>query len=294
MLLPWSHTFAFEGLTLRGWRTAPRGRPLLHFLHGNGFSSRTYEPMLTELARDFDLWLCDLPGHGDSDPGPAFLGWNENARLALLAFEAGRPQYGDVAAYSVGHSFGGGLTALMNAEPHRPFAASVLLDPVLLPPAVIGMVSALQLARAEGLFPMSRAARRRRPAWPDRQSAFAALKGRGAYAGWTDESLRAFIDHGIGERSDGTVGLKCQPALEATIYCSRPRGLWRRLASTTIPIRLLQGAETMSVVRLGARRAIRLNPRLSRVITDGGHCFMQQRPEATARSIRDFLVASAA
>ena len=34
-LLPWSHDTS-AGFTLRGWHTPPSGKPLLHFLHGNG------------------------------------------------------------------------------------------------------------------------------------------------------------------------------------------------------------------------------------------------------------------
>ncbi len=73
-LSPWSHSCS-AGFTLRGWRSEPSGKPLLHFLHGNGFCGRTYEPMLRLLAEDFDLWLCDIQGHGESDHGGRFHGW---------------------------------------------------------------------------------------------------------------------------------------------------------------------------------------------------------------------------
>ena len=86
-LIPWSHPTS-AGFTVRGWHSVPSGRPLLHFLHGNGFCGRTYEPMLRHLAGHFDLWLSDVQGHGDSDHGGIFIGWNRNAELAVEA----RPQ----------------------------------------------------------------------------------------------------------------------------------------------------------------------------------------------------------
>ncbi len=92
-LSPWSHSCS-AGFTLRGWRSEPSGKPLLHFLHGNGFCGRTYEPMLRLLAEDFDLWLCDIQGHGESDHGGRFHGWNRNAEMAVEAFEAGRGRTG--------------------------------------------------------------------------------------------------------------------------------------------------------------------------------------------------------
>lgn len=72
-LIPWSHECA-EGFTLRGWRTPASGKPLLHFLHGNGFCCLAYQPLLMGLGEHFDLWLCDVQGHGDSDHGGVFRG----------------------------------------------------------------------------------------------------------------------------------------------------------------------------------------------------------------------------
>ncbi|NVJ12128.1 alpha/beta hydrolase, partial [Myxococcus sp. AM001] len=40
-LLPWSHDCS-AGFTLRGWHTPPSGKPVLHFLHGNGYCRRVY------------------------------------------------------------------------------------------------------------------------------------------------------------------------------------------------------------------------------------------------------------
>ncbi|MGC8383167.1 alpha/beta fold hydrolase [Pseudomonas aeruginosa] len=114
---------------------------MLHFLHGNGFCGRTYEPMLRLLAEDFDLWLCDIQGHGESDHGGRFHGWNRNAEMAVEAFEAGRGPYGDVQRLACGHSFGGVLSSLVLARHPTLFARAVLLDPVLFTPAMIGVMA---------------------------------------------------------------------------------------------------------------------------------------------------------
>ena len=129
-LLPWSHPTS-AGFTLSGWHTPPSGKPLLHFLHGNGFCGRTYEPMLADLAEHFDLWLCDAQGHGDSEHGGRFHGWNRSAELAVEAFAAGRGIFGEVPRFALGHSFGGVLTCLILARHPELFQRAVLLDPVL-------------------------------------------------------------------------------------------------------------------------------------------------------------------
>jgi len=132
-LTPWSYPTR-EGFTLRGWHTVPSGKPVIHFLHGNGFCGLVYEPMLARLSEHFDLWLCDVQGHGDSDHPGVFLGWNRNAELAVEAFQAHRTLWGNAPVYGVGHSFGGVLTCLIMAEHPELFQRSVLLDPVLFTP----------------------------------------------------------------------------------------------------------------------------------------------------------------
>ncbi len=289
MFHPWTHTAGAHGFVLRGWLTPPAGRPVIHFLHGNGFCGRVYEPLLRRLAADFDLWLSDVQGHGDSDPGAAFLGWNRNAALALEAFAAHRAAFGEVPCHAVGHSFGGVLTALMLARPAQPFQRAVLLDPVLFPP---GMLAAATLLETLGLgrhTPLARAARRRRTHWPNRAEAFAALRGRGTYRGWQDEALQAFVEHALRERADGGVELKCHPGREARIFGSAPRRLWSSLARIDTPTLIVHGRRTMPFVAPAAARAARLNPRIAVRTVEGGHCFMQEDPEASARLIRAFL-----
>ena len=86
-LLAWSHRGS-AGFTLRGEYSTPSGKPVLHFLHGNGYCGRTYWPMLQILQTDFDIFISDMQGHGDTDHGGRFHGWNCTAELALEAWRA--------------------------------------------------------------------------------------------------------------------------------------------------------------------------------------------------------------
>lgn len=286
----WEHASPVVGVTLRGWMTPPSGKPLLHFLHGNGFCGRTYEPMLQALATDFDLWLCDAPGHGDSDPPARFPGWNACAAAALEAFRANSALFGDVPRFAVGHSFGGVMTALMLAEVHQPFSRAVLLDPVLFPPA---MLLGIHAAGATGLArftPMAKAALRRRRSWPDRAAAAQALQGRGAYKGWTAEALQAFVTHALRDEPDGSVTLKCSPELEATIFASGPSRLWSSVPQVTAPTLIAHGHGTMPFVIEGARHAAGLSAAIHVQDMPGGHCFMQEHPADAAAAVRTHLL----
>ncbi|MFG6467880.1 alpha/beta fold hydrolase [Roseateles sp. BYS87W] len=290
-LTAWSHASPVTGTVLRGWCSAPSGKPLLHVLHGNGFCGRVYEPLLQHLAADFDLWLCDAPGHGDSDPAPRFPGWNTCADAALEAFQAGRGRFGDVPCFALGHSFGGVQTALLLAEPGQPFARAALLDPVLFPPPMLLTAQLIGRVGSGLANPLARATRRRRREWPSRDDARERLRGRGTYRGWTEAALDAFVTHALRDTPEGQVALKCSPELESTIFSTMPQQLWSRLRRIAVPTLLVHGVDTMPFVKVGCGRAHRHNPSHLHVqVTAGGHCFMQEDPADAAARVRAHLL----
>jgi len=288
-LIPWSHLCS-EGFTLRGWRSPASGKPLLHFLHGNGFCCLAYEPMLMRLGEHFDLWLCDVQGHGDSDHGGAFRGWNRTAALAVEAFEAGRGEYGEVPRYAVGHSFGGVLTGLILASAPRLFERAVLLDPVLFSRRMIGMMGAAALVGLHRRHTLARKAASRRSHWPDREAALASLQGRGIFKGWKDAALHAYIEHAIGDCGEGVV-LKCRPSREVEIFSSFPTRMWAHLAAIQAPTLVLHGEHTYPFVPHSAQRLATLNAHVEARQVAGGHCFMQEEPATAAQQVVDFLQA---
>lgn len=286
-LIPWSHECA-EGFTLRGWRTPASGRPLLHFLHGNGFCSLTYQPMLMRLGEHFDLWLSDVQGHGDSDHGGVFLGWNRTAALAVEAFEAGRGEYGDVPRFALGHSFGGVLTGLILAAEPQLFQRAVLLDPVLFSRRMIGVMGAAAMVGLHRRHALARKAATRRSHWPDREAAQASLQGRGIFKGWTDAALQAYVEHAIGDCGEGVV-LKCRPSREVEIFSSFPERMWQQLSRIQTPTRILYGEQTYPFVPHSVQRLVALNGQVSAQQVAGGHCFMQEDPVTATEQVVAFL-----
>ncbi|WP_271409878.1 alpha/beta fold hydrolase [Pseudomonas sp. Q1-7] len=287
-LLPWSHSTS-AGFTLRGWHTPASGKPLLHFLHGNGFCGRTYTPLLQALAEHFDLWLCDIQGHGDSDHGGRFLGWNRNAELAVEAFEAGRGLFGEVPRMAVGHSFGGVLSSLILARHPDLFRRAVLLDPVIFTPAMIGVMAFSEVLGLHRRTTMASRARARRSHWADRQAAWNALHGRGIFKGWTEDALQGYVDHAI-KAVDNGVELKCRPSREAEVFSSFPKRLWPSLGRIVTPTLILHGQHSYPFVAKAVARLTALNGHASAQVVEGGHCFMQEYPQASAQRTAEFLL----
>jgi pimeloyl-ACP methyl ester carboxylesterase len=287
-LLPWSHASS-AGFTLRGWHSPASGKPVLHFLHGNGYCGRVYQPLLEHLAEDFDLWLCDVQGHGDSDHGGRFHGWNRSAELALEAFAEGRARFAEAPVFALGHSFGGVLSSLMLAQQPQLFQRAVLLDPVLFSPAMIGVMALSDVVGLGRLNTLASKARKRRRQWPDRDAAYASLHGRGMFRGWTEAAFVAYIEHALGDTEQG-VQLKCRPSREADIFGSYPKRLWPSLAKVVTPTEVIYGQRSYPFVAKSVARWCASNPHVRAQVVDGGHCFMQEQPTATAERVANFLL----
>jgi pimeloyl-ACP methyl ester carboxylesterase len=280
-LVSW-HFKTPEGFTLRGSFSPASGKPVLHVLHGNGYCSKMYWPLLTELAPYFDLFLSDAQGHGDSDHGGPFVGWNRSAELAHLAFSAHKSEFGDAPIVGLGHSFGGVLTALMQAEQPDLFSETVLLDPVLFTP---NMLKGMQLLDWIGWYPrnpMAKKAHKRRTHWPDKTHCHQYLYERGMFKGWSAPSLSAYIDHALSHDEQGS-RLKCQSSREAEIFGSFPSKLWAKLNHNTGDKLLIYGNESYPFVSKSARYWQKHQPNLQVHKVTGGHCFMQQFPNETAQ-----------
>ena len=276
-----------QNLAIRGWRSPVRGRPLLHFLHGNGFCASVYWQMLKPLVCDadgqqapFDCIFTDLQGHGESEAGRSFLGWDGNATLATAVIESVAAAYGEVTRFAVGHSFGGVLTAMMCSDNPGLYHRAVLLDPVLFTPAMIYLIRLQKLVMPWHRTPFSQKALRRRDHWNSFSHAADSLRGRGIYKGWCEPSLQDFVFGALKPVMEGdNVELRCPTWLESDIFNSVPYGLWRAIRRSRTPTHILHGEDSYPFVAKAARLAAKRNSQFSYQELPGGHCFMQEDPE---------------
>lgn len=284
-----------HGFTLRGQHTQPRGLPVLHFIHGNSYSGLSYLPLWRELQHHFDIFLHDAQGHGDSDAGTHFVGWDESARLVGDAWSAiGAPLFGRVPVYGCGHSFGGILTLKLSRQHPALFNELLLLDPILFPRR---MLYPMQSLRSLGLYthnPFARRARRRRSSWPDAASAFKALHQRGMFKGWQDDALQAYVNHAMHENGDGQWQLKCPPRIEGEVFSGYVSGLWRYLErDLKVPVQVWVGERTYPFLRHAVKRWQQKSDRMKLHWIAGGHCFMQETPQRLAQQMLAALPARA-
>ena len=179
---PWSQRVA-ENIVLRGVERISN-KPIIHFMHGNGFCGLVYKPFLSGLLTDYDLFLLDAQGHGDSDAGDRFLGWNAMAEHCLEVLLEQRKRWNGRPVVAVAHSFGALMTLLMVDRRPDLFERIVLLDPVLFTPWMYPMARLSEFFGLTRYNPMSRRTLKRRTEWASRALARKALHGRGIFRGW--------------------------------------------------------------------------------------------------------------
>lgn len=122
-------TFRWNGRRI-AWRATGEGPPLV-FCHGTPWSSALWAPFADALARDFTVYLWDMPGYGVSSKESDHevdLGVQGEAFSALLAhWELDRP-------HVVAHDYGGAVSLRAHLLHGRPFASLCLVDVVALRP----------------------------------------------------------------------------------------------------------------------------------------------------------------
>lgn len=289
VLEPWEYKVS-AGFKLRGFHSEPSGKPVIHFMHGNGFCGLTYEKMLAPLTEHFDLFISDAQGHGDSDAGDnGYIGWKESARSNAQAWQHFSKHWQGVAKIAAGHSYGGIISSMIMAEQPELFDRGLLLDPTFAPELA---AHAVVLMSQFGLYQrnsLSKQAAARNTTWENEDKLWSYFHHRGVFKGWDDDCLRDYLTHGMHRDSDGVIHLKCPPEIEAAIFASYPSWLWRSLRKVKAPVDVMYGDKTFSFVLKALPKLVKANPMFSAHEMPGSHCFMQEDPAASTAKMLQLL-----
>ncbi|HQQ74367.1 MAG TPA: alpha/beta hydrolase [Pseudomonadales bacterium] len=288
-LHPW-HFTASTGITLRGYESPVTGKPIVHFVHGTGFNGMVYWPMLQHLLPHVDLVITNVQGHGESDIGEKFLGWEANASMIHEVLLHKRQQWhADVPVIGMGHSFGAIVTLLAANKTPAVFDRLLLLDPIFLPPMLSVLSGFFRRTRLVEHTPMVKMTRKRRAHWPDRSAVRDSLYQRGVFRDWHDDAFNAYLDHALHERDDG-MHLRTPPDLEADVFAGYATGMSRVIRRLQQPCHMIRGDRTFPYVKTGLDRACRSNKLFSQETMSGGHCFMLQHPQAVGEHLLQRLI----
>ena len=264
--------------------------PPVVLLHATGFLARLWEPIATEMSARFHVYALDARGHGDSDkpvlsgaegPAPAGgYGW-EGLAADLMGF---LDAVGLVGVPIVGHSSGAAGAIRLAARRPEYVAAAVLIEPTVFPPMPVEGSDERKEQLASG-------AARRRMVWDSREELVDAYRQRRTFAGWREDVLRLFAEHGTFEREDGKIELKCPGEIEAELYRnSLSPDTWDLMPRVHCPALVIRGEKTEPLLALVAEGVVRRIPgaRLA-TIAGASHFVPMERPETIAAEALAFL-----
>jgi pimeloyl-ACP methyl ester carboxylesterase len=288
-LKPWQYKVS-NGLTLRGHYTPPTGKPVIHMLHGNGFNGLVYEKFLAPFQEHFDLFFSNAVGHGDSDSNGRFLSWDHSAVNFVEVWQHFSAMWPNVEHIGMGHSFGAVNTVLMNRLDPGSFNRLVLLDPIIGSPTWVFSANLLQIFGLSKRLPLAKQAAIRTRHWPNEEALWNYFHQRGIFKGWDDDCLRSYLQHAMNQDEQGEFHLKCPPEIEAGIFASYTRNLWPALRAIRQQTDLYFGSSSYPFVVKSARVLDRDFATITSHEMAGGHCFMQQHPEASSEKVLENLL----
>jgi pimeloyl-ACP methyl ester carboxylesterase len=273
-----SRFIAIDDLTLHYLDFGGHGTPLV-FLHATGFHSWIWLPYVHRFVSRYHVMSLDQRGHGKSDKPQTGYRW-EVFGADLVGF---LDALGLEDALAVGHSKGGTAIAAAAAAGTGRLSRAVLIEPVLFPAP-----SALEPVWES---PLAIGARRRRQVWPTREAMFELLRERLPFATWAEEFVRLYVDHGVADRPDGQVALRCPGDVEAQVYAHAPLSdSFAFLEHLEIPTLLVRGQNSPGLGQTEAAEALRRLPDGTLLtIPQCGHFVPMERPVEVADALLRFF-----
>ncbi len=259
-------------------------RPVdLIFVHGNGLNAATYRSLLAPLSSSLRILAPDLRGHGLSrlpTQAKGRLGWGDyrDDLVSLMDSLEGPP------VALAGHSMGGTSSLLAAAARPERVSRLVLLDPVILSPAMTFIVGLPVLRRVTRNMPLAQGARRRRVTFDDRKQALDAYRGRGAFKGWPDMMLADYVGDGFIE-AEGGVSLACAPEWEASNFSSQGHDPWTAMKAVGRPVTILKAEHGSTCYLSRGRSGVSV-----RTVPGGTHFFPMLKPEVARDALFDAAV----
>lgn len=257
-------------------------RPLL-LCHPTGFHGMTWRPVAERLvAAGYSVWSFDFRGHGDSDVPDVEYRWDDFASDVLSVVDhLGLGLRGDLAG--IGHSKGAAALLLAEAERTGTFERLWLYEPIIFP-----------TDPPPGPHPsnaLSEGARRRREVWESREEAYENFAAKPPLDVLAPDALRAYVDHGLRDRPDGRVELKCPGEMEARMYAmGSAHDAFGRLDAVFCPAVVVCGELTKAIPEsIGQAVVERMHDARLEVAPGLGHFGPMEDADAVVASIRAFL-----
>lgn len=192
------------------------------------------------------------------------------------------------AVVGIGHS--SGAVATVHAALRRPdlFRCLVLIDPVFLPPMILGLLAANPTLIHE--VPVVKRAKHRRYRWSSRQEAFERFRSKRVFQAWPDELLWDYVNHATHQDQSGDIVLTYSREWEVRIYSMVPLDIWQLLPDLAHPLLAVRGANSDTLFPEAWQKWQQLQPHATFVqFENADHMVLMEQPNQLAETILHFL-----
>ena len=258
-------------------------RAKTHFYGGNGFTVGVYQPLLKELAADFNISSLAMRGYWYDKPQSRRLTREQDADVLIQFLEDTQ----DAPIIGIGHSQGATATAIAAAKRPDLFSQLYLIEPVTFTKAQTLLYNLLprrlKLTREPFKGTLSKQA-----IWSNIETFYEHLRDQRAYRRIDDEHLQLFAANSLTEQDDGSYRLTFAPEQELANYFGTPYidAALKKLNAIDVPYTLITGKPTLFIsnkVRKNWQAFVAAEDIIS--LPDYGHLLPMEAPELCANTI---------
>lgn len=282
-------THAFDALP----KSALTHKPVLHFVHANGFPANVYQPLLDVLEVVFTVETIAF--FGTNPHYPIDEHWQSLSQEVLDNIEKVCQKHSIKTLIAIGHSVGAVATLhAMHQDPTH-ISQTILLDPpILMGKHSFGhqLIKLADKALAPIIktphylmdkYSISGKAKRRKDKFANKELARQNLSGKPLFVQFDKTCFELYIEHGFVADNDG-IKLTIPKQQEADIFRTIPSLYWIKSPTIYRPTTLIVGQES-HFDQLGSYQAVNKKWQIPLVYTKGTHMYPLEYPIQTAKLI---------
>lgn len=256
------------------------GKTLI-LLHATGFPPELWHPVAVELSHCYRLVVPFYYDHREATPTNGAVSWLLLARdLKDFCDHLGLDN-----PLVVGHSMGGTVAVIAEAEYGLDAGGLVLIEPIFLIEELYQMMSRIEH------HPLASKSQKRTNHWPNEGDLRRYLNSKPLFQSWARGMLEEYVRYGFQKDPQGGLQLKCSPAKEAALFMGGINiNPWPMFPRMTCPVLVLEGEKSDNRIYTELAKAASLMPRGSYALMEGaGHLIPMERPEKVTTVIHNFF-----
>ena len=268
----------------------PKGAPVLHWAHANGFNGQTYASLLSKLKSSFNIYAWDTPGYGKSKIGQNYdadnpvLGYARDLKALIETLHKRHNRK----ILLAGHSMGGSLSIMISSSIKEKIAGLILADPVIINFRYKYFTRFLgPLGYVSSTIKLTNQALNKRDKWDNFEQIVSSYYGRGAFKTWRKEFLTDYLKGGTIKEKD-FIRLSCKPEIEAASFKSAELVATPNIIKNIdVPITLMIAEYNSTTSAQKSFKAIKTKKKII-VANQGSHFFPMELPELVIKEIKSF------